>query len=32
MPNEKFIFQGDLLNRPANNDRATNDTTVHFAK
>jgi glyoxylase-like metal-dependent hydrolase (beta-lactamase superfamily II) len=33
LPNEKFIFQGDLLNRPANNDPATiNDTTVHFAK
>lgn len=32
-PNEKFVFQGDLLNRPANNDPATiNDTTVHFAK
>jgi glyoxylase-like metal-dependent hydrolase (beta-lactamase superfamily II) len=32
-PNEKLIFQGDLLNRPANNDPATiNDTTVHFAK
>lgn len=32
MPDEKLIFQGDLLNRPANNDPATiNDTTVHFA-
>jgi glyoxylase-like metal-dependent hydrolase (beta-lactamase superfamily II) len=32
-PNERLIFQGDLLNRPANNDPATiNDTTVHFAK
>ena len=32
LPNEKLIFQGDLLNRPANNDPATiNDTTVHFA-
>lgn len=33
LPNEKMIFQGDLLNRPANNDPATiNATTVHFAK
>ena len=33
LPNEKMIFQGDLINRPANNDPATiNDTTVHFAK
>jgi glyoxylase-like metal-dependent hydrolase (beta-lactamase superfamily II) len=33
LPKEKLIFQGDLLNRPANNDPATiNDTTVHFAK
>lgn len=32
LPNEKLIFQGDLLNRPANNDPATiNDSTVHFA-
>lgn len=32
LPNEKLVFQGDLLNRPANNDPATiNDTTVHFA-
>jgi glyoxylase-like metal-dependent hydrolase (beta-lactamase superfamily II) len=32
LPDEKMIFQGDLLNRPANNDPATiNDTTVHFA-
>lgn len=32
LPNEKMVFQGDLLNRPANNDPATiNDTTVHFA-
>lgn len=32
-PTEKLIFQGDLLNRPSNNDPATiNDTTVHFAK
>ena len=33
LPSEKLIFQGDLLNRPANNDPATiNDTTIHFAK
>jgi glyoxylase-like metal-dependent hydrolase (beta-lactamase superfamily II) len=33
LPNEKIIFQGDLVNRPANNDPATiNDTTIHFAK
>jgi glyoxylase-like metal-dependent hydrolase (beta-lactamase superfamily II) len=32
LPAQKLIFQGDLLNRPANNDPATvNDTTVHFA-
>jgi glyoxylase-like metal-dependent hydrolase (beta-lactamase superfamily II) len=32
LPNEKLLFQGDLLNRPANNDPATiNDTTVHFS-
>ncbi len=32
LPNEKLIFQGDLLNRPANNDPATiNNTTIHFA-
>lgn len=32
LPNEKLIFQGDLLNRPANNDPATiNATTLHFA-
>lgn len=32
-PNEKVVYQGDLLNRPANNDPATiNATTVHFAK
>ena len=32
LPNEKLVFQGDLLNRPANNDPATiNDTTVHFS-
>lgn len=33
LPNEKLIFQGDLLNRPANGDAPlANDTTVHFAK
>jgi glyoxylase-like metal-dependent hydrolase (beta-lactamase superfamily II) len=33
LPNEKMIFQGDLLNRPANGDAPTvNDTTVHFAE
>lgn len=32
LPAEKLVFQGDLLNRPANGDPATiNDTTVHFA-
>ena len=32
LPTEKLVFQGDLLNRPANNDPATiNDTTVHFS-
>lgn len=32
LPNEKLVFQGDLLNRPANNDTPTiNATTVHFA-
>jgi glyoxylase-like metal-dependent hydrolase (beta-lactamase superfamily II) len=32
LPNEKLVFQGDLLNRPNNNDPATiNATTVHFA-
>jgi glyoxylase-like metal-dependent hydrolase (beta-lactamase superfamily II) len=32
LPNEKLVFQGDLLNRPPNNDPATiNDSTVHFA-
>lgn len=31
LPKEKLVFQGDLVNRPANNDPATiNDTTVHF--
>lgn len=33
LPNEKMVFQGDLLNRPANGDAPiANDTTVHFAK
>lgn len=33
LPNEKIIFQGDLLNRPANGDYPiANDTSVHFAK
>jgi len=32
LPNEKLIFQGDLLDRPANNDPPTiNDITVHFS-
>jgi hypothetical protein len=32
LPNEKMVFQGDLLNRPANGDYPiANDTTVHFA-
>ena len=32
IPSERLVFQGDLLNRPANNDPATiNDTTVHFS-
>lgn len=32
LPAQKLVFQGDLLNRPANNDPATiNDTTVHFS-
>ena len=31
LPAEKLVFQGDLVNRPANGDPATiNDTTVHF--
>ncbi len=31
LPNEKLVFQGDLVNRPANNDPPTiNATTVHF--
>jgi hypothetical protein len=30
-PAQKFIFQGDLLNRPANGDYPiANDTSVHF--
>ena len=33
LPNEKLVFQGDLLNRPANNAPATiNNSTVHFAE
>ena len=33
LPNEKLVFQGDLLNRPANNAPATiNDSTVHFSE
>ncbi len=33
LPNEKIVFQGDLLNRPANADYPiANDTSVHFAK
>ena len=33
LPNEKVLFQGDLLNRPSNGDYPiANDTTVHFAK
>lgn len=33
LPNEKILFQGDLLNRPSNGDAPiANDTTVHFAK
>ena len=33
LPNEKIIFQGDLLNRPANGDYPiANDTSAHFAK
>jgi glyoxylase-like metal-dependent hydrolase (beta-lactamase superfamily II) len=32
VPNEKLVFQGDLLDRPANNDPPTiNDITVHFS-
>lgn len=33
LPNEKILFQGDLLNNPPNGDSAiANDTTAHFAK
>lgn len=33
IPDQRMIFQGDLLNRPANGDPPTiNATTVHFAK
>lgn len=33
LPNEKILFQGDLLNNPTNGDAAiANDTTAHFAK
>jgi glyoxylase-like metal-dependent hydrolase (beta-lactamase superfamily II) len=33
LPNEKILFQGDLLNRPSNGDYPiANDTTVYFAK
>ncbi|HEX8250220.1 MAG TPA: MBL fold metallo-hydrolase [Pyrinomonadaceae bacterium] len=33
LPNEKILFQGDLLNRPSNGDAPiANETTVHFAK
>ena len=33
LPNEKILFQGDLLNNPPNGDAAiANDTTAHFAK
>ena len=32
LPNEKLIFQADLLDRPANNDPPTiNEITVHFS-
>jgi glyoxylase-like metal-dependent hydrolase (beta-lactamase superfamily II) len=32
LPNEKLIFQADLLDRPVNNDPPTiNDITVHFS-
>jgi glyoxylase-like metal-dependent hydrolase (beta-lactamase superfamily II) len=32
LPNEKLIFQADLLDRPTNNDPPTiNDITVHFS-
>ena len=33
LPNEKILYQGDLLNNPSNGDAPTaNDTTAHFAK
>ena len=33
LPNEKIIFQGDLLNNSSNGDAAVaNDTTAHFAE
>jgi glyoxylase-like metal-dependent hydrolase (beta-lactamase superfamily II) len=33
LPNEKIIFQGDLINRPANGDYPiANDTSVHFLR
>ncbi len=33
LPNEKILFQGDLVNRPSNGDHPiANDTTAHFAK
>lgn len=32
LPNERLVFQGDLLNRPNNGDQAmANETTVHFS-
>ncbi len=32
LPNEKAVFQADLLDRPTNNDPPTiNDITVHFS-
>lgn len=33
LPNEKMLYQGDLLNRPSNGDYPiANDTTAHFAR
>ena len=33
LPEQRILFQGDLLNRPSNGDYPiANDTTVHFAK
>ncbi len=33
LPNEKILYQGDLLNRPSNGDHPiANDTTAHFLK